>query len=144
MTCFKRYQRMQLRVIRFVIMGLMGLTLAPGIAFQSEVFAQASNPQVDLQQLAYQVSVQLHQAGIAMGVPAQTRAVYVPILTQEYLGVFQVSISRGATSYQANQIATQYIQNRVSQLMASAQGTQPRRKSLSERGMLFGTQDWVR
>jgi len=29
-------------------------------------------------------------------------------------------------------------------LMANAQGQQPRRKSLSERGMLFSPYDWVR
>ena len=127
-----------------MLMLLIGVSLVPGISLQNEVSAQPSMTQADLQALAYQVSVQLHQAGAAMGVPPHVRAVYVPALTQEYLQVFQNAMRQGAMPQQANLIASQHIRNRVSQLIANAQAPQQRRKSLSERRMLFSTHDWVR
>jgi hypothetical protein len=86
----------------------------------------------------------LHQLGMAMGVPSQTRAAYVPGLTQEYLQVFREWLVQGATVQQADIMASQYLYGRISQLMAGAQTQADRRPSLSERGMLFSTRDWVK
>ena len=139
MTLRQSHNRKPLRAVLFIIMLLIGVSFVPGMSS-----AQPAMTQADLQALAYQVSANLHQAGAAMGVPPHVRAVYVPALTQEYLQVFQGAMMQGAMPQQADLIASQHIRNRVSQLMANAQGQQPRRKSLSERGMLFSTRDWVR
>lgn len=72
--------------------------------------------QAEWQALAQKVTVSLHWIGIQMGVEPQVRAVYVPALTQEYLQAFQLALGQGATTQQADILASQYIFARIRQL----------------------------
>ncbi len=132
-------QRFGLRIALVLLVGqLVLLAGQPGFAAAQS----PTTPQINWQTLARQVSMSLHRLGMSMGVPAHVRAAYVPGLTHEYLQVFQNRLVRGATPQQADVTASQYIYGRVGQLMVS--GQPQRRRSLSERGMLFSTRDWIR
>jgi len=86
------------------------------------VYAQAQQTmtQAEWQALAQQVATTLDRLGIQMGAPPQTRAVYVPALTQEYLRVFQRLLMQGATKQQADLLASQHIGALIQQLVAGA------------------------
>ena len=107
---------------------LLGLT---------SVYAQSNISYDDLQRLGYRVARQLDQQGAAMGFPPHVRAPYVSALTQEYLQAFQWLLAQGATWQQADMLASQHIAQRTQQLVAGAYQPPQRRRSLSERGMLF-------
>jgi hypothetical protein len=136
----------QRRIVLAITLILLGaqLLLSGSSLGLATAQAQTSMPRIDWQGLAQHVAMSLDQLGMAMGVPPQTRAAYVPGLTREYLQVFRGWLIQGATVQQADTMASQYLYGRISQLMAGAQSYSQRRPSLSERGMLFSTRDWIK
>lgn len=74
------------------------------------------------QELTQKAAMTLRWIGLQMGANPQELAIFVPVLTQEYLQAFQLSLQQGATKQQADILASQYIFARVRQLTAQSGG----------------------
>lgn len=101
------------RTLVFALTLLLMLPLLPGVRSAASAQAPQGASQAELRAIAERVAVSLLRSGI----PPQ----YVPGLTEEYVGAFQLSLLRGATRAQADLIASRHVFAIIQNAVASAQ-----------------------